>query len=68
MWTPSEEDRLAVAPGAYEPQASAAPARQEPAPDMLTAESEEQALDDFFDDNADFDDEPRFGGRLRRRR
>jgi DivIVA domain-containing protein len=68
MWTPSEEDRLAVAPVGYEPQASAAPARQEPTPDMLAAESEEQALDDFFDDNAEFDDEPRFGGRLRRRR
>ena len=29
---------------------------------------DEQALDDFFDDNGDFDDDRRFGSRLRRRR
>ena len=29
---------------------------------------DEQALDDFFDDNGEFDDDRRFGGRLRRRR
>jgi hypothetical protein len=30
--------------------------------------SDEQAMDEFFDDSNDFGDEPRFGSRLRRRR
>lgn len=42
------------------------------APEMRHEDSfvdpDQQALDDFFDEANDLDDEPRFGGRLRRRR
>jgi cell division initiation protein len=36
--------------------------------DRNAEDPDQQALDDFFEDNEDFDDDRRFGGRLRRRR
>ena len=78
MWTPSEDERAEISA----PQAGAEVAgggrgdyREEPTrADYGRPEGarntgpDEQALDDFFDDNGDFDDDRRFGGRLRRRR
>ena len=66
MWTPpAEEDTGPVAAIAAPP----ARALDEPVEDEVSLfAGDEQALDDFFDDQGDLDDEPRFGGRLRRRR
>ncbi len=68
IWSPGEQDLATGAAGSGE----AAPSRgAEPVaagdPSMGSG-PDEQALDDFFDDNGDLDDEPRFGSRLRRRR
>ncbi|HET6965366.1 MAG TPA: DivIVA domain-containing protein [Acidimicrobiales bacterium] len=75
MWSPAEEDLAGGgAPvGAMVAAEAAAPPSRAPEPPAaahvpLGADPDEQALDDFFDDNNDLDDEPRFGGRLRRRR
>ncbi len=38
------------------------------APEAGEMAHDDQALDDFFDDREEMEDEPRFGGRLRRRR
>lgn len=60
MWTPSDEDRIDLA--AEEIQ------RPVPETDLFAPDPDEQALDDFFDDNDEFAEGRRFGGRLRRRR
>ena len=68
MWTPGDQEGdLASTPAAV----AAPPAAPETI--SLTDTSyadgpDEQALDDFFDESNDFDEEPRFGGRLRRKR
>ncbi len=56
---PVAGEAMAAAPRPPESAAAEVPIR---------SDADEQALDDFFDDNGDFDDERRFGGRLRRRR
>jgi DivIVA domain-containing protein len=77
MWAPGEVDRVSGAEGGtgFDSEAGADPqlgsprsasSRPEPAGSGLG--SDEQALDDFFDDNDEFGDDRRFGGRLRRRR
>lgn len=77
LWSPTDEGLGAEIP-AGEPMAEAqsAPARtlDEPQDGPLDDEphhfgADQQALDDFFDDQTDLDDDDRrFGGRLRRRR
>jgi DivIVA domain-containing protein len=76
MWSLTDNDDLDSAP----PPAPAAPApHAAAAAATLTAEetdpyadgsdhSDDQALDDFFDDNDELGEDRRFGGRLRRRR
>lgn len=63
MWSPTEQERADIAA----PPAGADGGRMDAAVDR-NGGPDEQALDDFFDDNGDFDDDHRFGGRLRRRR
>jgi vacuolar-type H+-ATPase subunit H len=76
MWAPGEVERVSAGEGAsgYEagpPQDQMAPPRS-PQPESAAPASglgsDDQALDDFFDDNGDLGDERRFGSRLRRRR
>ena len=65
MWSPSPEERAEIAaPSAAAPMARTAPVR----PDDRRAVGDEQALDEFFDDSDDYDEDRRIGGRLRRRR
>lgn len=52
MWTPSEEERAELSSP----------------PDRFNTAEHEQALQSFFEDNPELEDEPRIGGRLRRRR
>jgi DivIVA domain-containing protein len=52
MWTPSEEERAELSSPA----------------DRFSTEEHEQALDNFFEDNPELEEEPRVGSRLRRRR
>jgi cell division initiation protein len=73
MWAPGEVERVSAGegPSGYETgdqvvQPRPPQSRSESAASGLG--SDEQALDDFFDDNDEFGDERRFGGRLRRRR
>ena len=60
-WSPSPDDHLDVAEagGSSRPPVDI---------DLADADAEERALDDFFDDNEEFAEDRRFGGRLRRRR
>ncbi len=77
VWSPAEEDRLAVAPSPPPP-APSAPSAGSPAPAAPpesaatapdpAAPPDDQALDDFFDDSDELGEDRRFGGRLRRRR
>ncbi len=71
MWSPTDEER----PDAGARQADippAAPAGGVPRPEPVIADpsnpSDNQALDDFFDEDEDLGDERRFASRLRRRR
>lgn len=76
VWTPEARTEPAAEPAsARQP----APPRDGPEPTVVSAAASEpagrpdpdqQAMDDFFDDDgsSEYDDEPRFGGRLRRRR
>lgn len=70
MWSPGEPD-LGVggpAPSEVAPPPRA-PEAAVPSGDLsMGSGPDDQALDDFFDDHGDLDDEPRFGSRLRRRR
>jgi cell division initiation protein len=78
MWAPGEVERISAGEGASGYEAGSAGEQvAPPRPPQPRAESaasasglgsDEQALDDFFDDNDEFGDERRFGGRLRRRR
>lgn len=79
MWAPDDQDgpagsigasTAASVPAAVSAGAAGAAGSADPAAATEPADSgpDEQALDDFFDDNTDFDDDRRFGGRLRRRR
>ncbi len=66
MWSPSREERAEIAaPAAAPSMARTAPMRED---DRRGAVGDEQALDDFFDDSDEYDDDRRVGGRLRRRR
>lgn len=62
MWSPSPEERAEIAA----PAAAGEPVSREE--DGRGRVGDEQALDDFFDDNDNFDEDRRIGGRLRRRR
>jgi hypothetical protein len=69
MWHPAEDEHLdePELASAYPPPPPAP--RSAPLPPLdVTDGPDDQALDDFFDDNDDFVDDRRFGGRLRRRR
>lgn len=83
MWSPSEDPSgpamASAAPSAS--MVSSAPAQSLAAQSMSGetgvidldhippgSDPDQQALDNFFDEANDFEDEPRFGGRLRRRR
>lgn len=55
-WSPTDEERAEMA-------AEPAPVHERPGIDL-----NEQALDDFFDDEGDYEEDRRLGGRLRRRR
>ncbi len=79
MWDPGDVDRFPGGEGAAgfdagpgaDPQVAPprpSPSRPEPTASASGLGSDEQALDDFFDDNEEFGDDRRFGGRLRRRR
>jgi cell division initiation protein len=78
MWAPGEVERVSAAegPSGYEVGSAGdqvapprpPPSRAESAQSASGLGSDEQALDDFFDENDEFGDERRFGGRLRRRR
>ena len=83
MWTPSEDAAdLAEQPSSPPREArEPLPVRETSAPreapvavptavaDDDSLDPDQQAMDDFFEDsNDEFEDEPRFGGRLRRRR
>lgn len=71
MWHPAEDEHLdePEAPSAYAPPPPVSRSAPPPPPPLeLTDGPDDQALDDFFDDNEDFVDDRRFGGRLRRRR
>lgn len=62
MWSPSPEERAEIAA----PPAAGEPGQREE--DRRGTIGDEQALDDFFDDSDNFDEDRRIGGRLRRRR
>jgi DivIVA domain-containing protein len=67
MWSPSDEPEpeagMSPAPAAAAAPPAPASDRSEP------LDPDQQALDDFFDEpGGEYEDEPRFGGRLRRRR
>ncbi len=78
MWAPNDVDRVSGGEGAAgfdpgpgpDPQVAPRPSASRPEPTSSASGlgSDEQALDDFFDDNDEFGDDRRFGGRLRRRR
>jgi vacuolar-type H+-ATPase subunit H len=61
MWSPSDDERAELREGP-------ASSRSQVDIDLADPDLEDQALDDFFDDNEEFADDRRFGGRLRRRR
>jgi DivIVA domain-containing protein len=64
-WRP-EEEAIDVRDGALE---SGGSVRSQFEPSGATADDPgQQALDDFFEENGDFGDDRKFGGRLRRRR
>lgn len=56
MWSPTEDERADLGGG-----------RVDSPPDHFSSEAHDQAIEDFFDDG-ELADEPRSGGRLRRRR
>jgi len=60
-------DRPADAPS-NPPMGANPPGSMMPAPETGGLSHDDQALDDFFEDNGDYDDDRRFGSRLRRRR
>jgi cell division initiation protein len=62
LWTPSDADRADTAPPSTGP-----PQRSSASDDIYRADPDDQALDDFFEDNGELEDDRRFGGRLRRR-
>ena len=75
MWSPGDSERESAGAGSGAGMGSAPAAVAAPPAEALDlsdssmlAGPDEQALDDFFDESNDFDDEPRFGGRLRRKR
>lgn len=72
LWSPSDDeaaaDAASGAPSVAAPSASSRALDEQPEMDQAGLGSDDQALDDFFDDQNDLDDEPRFGSRLRRRR
>jgi cell division initiation protein len=77
MWAPDDVERLSGPEAAtafdtgQDPQlASSRPgiSRGDPTVSAAGLGSDDQAMDDFFDDNDEFGDDRRFGGRLRRRR
>ena len=73
MWAPTDEDmgaEMANAAAPAEVTSAASRALEEPLDDEPSGlDPDQQALDDFFDDQPDLDDDDRrFGGRLRRRR
>lgn len=78
MWSPAGDESpqgprpTASVQAAQASQAAAAPEPMDVGPPAQERRApsgpDEQALDDFFDDNHDLDDDRRFGGRLRRRR
>lgn len=63
MWTPSDDERAEMREGS-----ATATSRSHVDIDLADPDPEDQALDDFFEDNEEFADDRRFGGRLRRRR
>lgn len=70
MWSPSAEDdgQTGTAPAVAAPVASRALEEPVDVESTRALAADEQALDDFFDDPSDLDDDRRFGSRLRRRR
>ena len=80
MWNPADQDPDSIGGGSAGASSSSpvavaaqplAPAAEAMAPSDMSSLGgpDERALDDFFDDSNDFDDEEkRFGGRLRRKR
>jgi cell division initiation protein len=73
MWSPVQEEAAGPAPAAQDAPVAPPPAvditEVPPVQGSYGVDAEQQALDDFFDDSNHMDDdEPRFGGRLRRRR
>ena len=64
-WAPSDDERAEIAAT----QAGSPPSAETDRPGPPRGSfGDEQALDDFFDDNDDFEEDRRIGGRLRRRR
>jgi cell division initiation protein len=78
LWNPGEVGLAGETPAAPQapvpaqapPQESQyqEPQYREPQGDYASDGPDDQALNEFFDDGGDYGDEPRFGGRLRRRR
>jgi DivIVA domain-containing protein len=69
MWHPSEDEQVEeLEPAGSHRAPPPAANRAAPPPLDMTDGPDDQALDDFFDDNEEFLDDRRFGGRLRRRR
>ena len=70
VWHPGDDDHLDDPDlgSAYAPPPAPARTMAPPPPLDMTDGPDDQALDDFFDDNEEFVDDRRFGGRLRRRR
>jgi cell division initiation protein len=70
VWGPPGEDhRPEVQEGTANAGVDAEPRVEGPgAPAAPSIDSTQQAIDDFFEDNAEFGDDRRFGSRLRRRR
>jgi cell division initiation protein len=68
MWAPGEPETGAPAIAAPLSAVAAAGGAEAGGREVAMAGPDDQALDDFFDDTGDYDDDRRFGGRLRRRR
>jgi cell division initiation protein len=69
VWHPGDDEReVEPEPASTYPPPPAATRSAPPPPLDMTDGPDDQALDDFFDDNEEFVDDRRFGGRLRRRR
>lgn len=63
LWSPSDDERSEL-----RDRPASASSRSHVDIDLADSGLEEQALDDFFEDNEEFAEDRRFGGRLRRRR